>query len=100
VNGLSFSLEQLPAMKFLQILFAAGVAAFSLTACASPAKVADEVDANGKKIEYVYYTPVGTNIPVKIRKDQLNDGSQTASDQQALRKLTQQSSRPDKQGGN
>ncbi len=72
------------------------------TGCSSPKKTAEERDANGKKIEYVYITPTGSHVPVKVRKDQLQGGdSATTTDQEALRRLTQQSSRPDKQtGGN
>lgn len=75
--------------------------AAALVGCASPTREA-ETDANGKKIEYVWITPTGSNIPVRVRKDQLptSDG-QTTKDQDALRKLTQQGSRPDKPpGGN
>jgi len=44
----------------------------TLAGCAgTPQKAAAEVDANGNKIEYVWYTPTGSSIPKKIRKDQL-----------------------------
>jgi len=64
---------------------------FSFLGCATQKKAA-EVDANGKPIEYVYYTPVGSNIPVKIRKDQLL-ASDPTRDQQELRRIEQQSAK-------
>ena len=58
------------------------------------------MDANGKKIEYVYITPTGSNMPVRIRKDQAQSSDkETTDNQQALSRLLQQSSRPDKQPG-
>jgi len=62
--------------------------AFSFAGCTTPKKAA-EVDADGKPIEYVYYTPTGSNIPVKIRKDQLL-ASDPIRDQQELRRIQQQ----------
>jgi len=89
-------------MRLFRHLSAVALTVFTLAACSSSSKVPEEVDANGKKIEYVYYTPLGSNIPVKIRKDLLETSDkESATDQQALRKLTQQSSRPNKMpGGN
>jgi len=45
----------------------------ALCSCAAPAKVSGDKDANGNKIEYVYYTPTGSNIPVRVRKDELQN---------------------------
>ncbi|HVU31857.1 MAG TPA: hypothetical protein VHE61_00385 [Opitutaceae bacterium] len=64
------------------------ILACASSGCATSAKPAEETDANGRKIEYVYYTPVGTNIPVRIRKDQLQASDQeTAADQKTLRDI-------------
>jgi hypothetical protein len=71
-----------------------------LAACLLPALAAScahapkpaEVDANGKKIEYVYYTPTGSSIPVRVRRDEMQaPDSQTASDQRALSNLQRES---------
>lgn len=63
----------------------------ALTACTTPSKMAEERDANGNKIEYVYYTPVGSNIPIKVRKDQLHPSEKDVNDTQAaLREIVQQ----------
>jgi hypothetical protein len=54
----------------------------ALTSCTVPAKETEERDANGKKIEYVYYTPVGSNIPIRVRKDQLKGTDKDNADAQ------------------
>jgi hypothetical protein len=72
--------------------------ALTFLGCATPKKAA-EVDANGKPIEYVYYTPTGSNVPVKIRKDQLA-ASDSGRDQEALRRIQDQAGRtPQKNNG-
>jgi hypothetical protein len=43
--------------------------------------VSDERDASGDKIEYFYYTPSGSNIPIKVRKDSLKSSDSTAAAQ-------------------
>ena len=58
-------------MNRIPILSAGILTAMLLTSCVAPAKQTGEKDANGNKVEYVYYTPTGSNIPVKVRKDQL-----------------------------
>jgi hypothetical protein len=64
-----------------------------LTSCTTPAKVSDDVDANGKKIEYVYYTPSGSNIPVRVRKDSLQmSDSDAAAQAKALTDLQRDAS--------
>lgn len=57
-------------MNLFRPLCASGLLLATLTSCATPTKY-PEKDANGKKIEYVYYTPVGSNVPIKVRKDQV-----------------------------
>jgi hypothetical protein len=59
-------------MKLVRTLCASALLVITVTSCVAPAKVSDDKDANGKKIEYVYYTPSGSNIPIKVRKDSLN----------------------------
>ena len=87
-------------MTHLRILPPAILIISTLAGCTSPGKVAEETDANGKKIEYVYYTPTGSNIPVKIRKDQLQTSeAETTADQAALRKVMQMGTKQDKQPG-
>jgi hypothetical protein len=54
-----------------------------LSSCATPSKVSDERDANGKKIEYVYYTPTGSNLLIRVRKDEMQTSD---SDTQAAEK--------------
>jgi len=66
-------------MNSIRILSAGILLALTLTSCASAAKVSDEKDANGKEIEYVYYTPTGSNIPVRVRKDQLKTSDTDAA---------------------
>ena len=64
----------------------------TLTSCAAPTKVSEEKDANGKKIEYVYYPPTGSNLPIRVRKDQLvTPDSETDADQKALLDLQRES---------
>lgn len=65
----------------------------TLTSCATRAKAAEEKDANGKKIEYVYYTPTGSNLPIRVRKDQVTSSdSETTAAQKALTDLQRESS--------
>jgi hypothetical protein len=64
----------------------------TLTSCVAPSKVSEEKDANGNKIEYVYYTPTGSNLPIKVRKDQMKTpDSETDADQKALTDLQRES---------
>jgi type IV pilus biogenesis protein CpaD/CtpE len=64
-------------MKTFLVLFLAGTAAAFLSGCASkPGQTAGQKD----KDEYVYYTPTGSNIPVRVKK---SDIQTTASDSQA-----------------
>lgn len=58
-------------MNLIRTLSTSALLVVALTSCVAPAKVSEEKDANGNKIEYVYYTPTGSNIPVRVRKDQL-----------------------------
>ena len=75
------------------------VLALALAGCASPKKEA-EVDANGKKIEYVWYTPTGSNMPVRVRKDSVShDDAQTEHDKDALQRAQEQGMRAPKDGG-
>jgi hypothetical protein len=55
----------------IRTLSASVLLVVALTSCVAPNKVTEEKDANGNKIEYVYYTPTGSNVPIKVRKDQL-----------------------------
>ncbi len=58
-------------MNLIRILSTSVLLVVALTSCVAPAKVSEEKDANGNKVEYVYYTPTGSNIPVRVRKDEL-----------------------------
>jgi hypothetical protein len=68
-------------MKSIRTLPAFALLMGILTSCTTATKY-PETDANGKKIEYVYITPAGTNIPIKVRKDrvQMSDGDAAAQD--------------------
>jgi hypothetical protein len=79
-------------MKFLRALAVSLLLVVMLTSCAAPAKVSEEKDANGKKIEYVYYTPTGSNLPIRVRKDLVTPSdSETAAAQKALTDLQRES---------
>lgn len=69
------------------------LALVTLTGCnTTPKKV--ELDENGKPVEYVTYTPTGSRLPVRVRKDQMKtQESQTARDQQALKEAQQRGGR-------
>lgn len=68
----------------------------ALAGCKTTPKQA-ELDANGNPIEYVTYTPTGSRIPVRVRKDQLaTPDSRTVQDQQALKQAQQRGSRAPK----
>ncbi|HVZ63261.1 MAG TPA: hypothetical protein VG936_01645 [Lacunisphaera sp.] len=67
-----------------------------LVGCAAPTKTADK-SKDPHESEYVYYTPVGSNIPVRIRKDLLqSSAAETSSDQEALRTLQRKGQRSPK----
>jgi hypothetical protein len=68
-------------MKLIRNLTAALLFIGTVTSCATSTKY-PEVDANGKKIEYVLYTPSGSNIPIKVRKDslQMSDSDSATQD--------------------
>jgi hypothetical protein len=61
--------QLLPALNRIRSLFASVLVAVTLTSCVAPPK--EGKDANGKEIEYVYYTPIGSNIPVRVPKASL-----------------------------
>ena len=75
------------------------VCAFSLFGCATPKKEA-ELDANGKPIEYVWITPTGSHIAVKVPKDQAQTSSNpNGQDQDALRRIQERSAMTPREGG-
>jgi hypothetical protein len=79
-------------MKPILILPICFLLLVTLTSCAAPAKVSEEKDANGKKIEYVYYTPTGSNLPIRVRKDQMQTSdSETEAAQKAVTDLQRES---------
>lgn len=59
-------------MKIIRALTASALLVASLTSCVAPAKTSGEKDAKGKKIEYVYITPTGSSIPIRVPKDEVN----------------------------
>src|ERR1035441_9888016 len=68
-------------MNLIRALSTSVLLVVTLTSCIAPAKVSEEKDANGNKIEYVYYTPTGSNVPIKVRKDELKTtDSETATE--------------------
>lgn len=44
----------------------------------------EAADPKEKKVEYVYYTPTGSNIAVRIRKDLLQTPDSTTNNDQAV----------------
>jgi hypothetical protein len=78
--------QLLPALSHIRTISAGVLLAVALTSCVAPAK--EEKDANGKKIEYVYYTPTGSSIPIRVPKDSLKlTDSEAASQDKALTDL-------------
>src|SRR6478736_302751 len=87
----------MPSLKKIALPLLA-ICTFSFFGCATPKQA--ELDANGKPIEYVWITPTGSNIPVKVRKDQVQTNSTGSShDQEALRRIEQQSAKTPTQPG-
>ncbi len=79
-------------MNHVRALCACVLLAATLTSCTVPAKQAEERDANGNKIEYVYYTPTGSNVPIRVRKDALKtSASDTDAQQRAFGDLQRES---------
>ena len=63
-------------------LIAGAILVAALTSCTTPAKDSKSKDANGKEVEYVYITPTGSNVPIRVPKDQVagaSDDSATAN---------------------
>ncbi len=76
----------------LGLLIAAG-----LTSCASDKAKAEAQKAKENSKEYVDYYPTGSNIPIRVRKDQLQTPEErTAQDQKALQDAQTMGSRPPK----
>ncbi len=86
-------------MNRTRALIAGVLLVATLTSCVAPGKESEERDANGKKIEYVYYTPTGSNVPVKVRKDQLNVSDSDADAQQKALMDIQRNSAADQHQG-
>jgi hypothetical protein len=81
---LDYNLPYYPALRPMKTILtiSAGIPLIgAVTSCATSTKY-PEVDANGKKIEYVLYTPSGSNIPIKVRKDsmQMSDSGSASQD--------------------
>lgn len=71
--------------------------AVTLTSCVGPDKASDGKDINGKKaIEYVYYTPTGSNVPIRVPKAQVNTSDSDADAQQKALSDLQRESAADK----
>jgi len=84
----------MPSLKKIALPLLA-ICTFSFFGCATPKQA--ELDANGKPIEYVWVTPTGSHVPVKVPKDQAAAyQSYTAKDQETMRRLEQQSAQTPK----
>ena len=71
--------------------------AAALASCASERVKAANKAAKEDSKEYVDYYPTGSNIPVKVRKDQLKTSDQrTEGDQKALADAQTMGARPNK----
>jgi hypothetical protein len=88
-----------PTMNLIRTL-AATVLLATLSSCVAPAKVSGDKDANGKKIEYVYYTPTGSSIPIRVPKDSLatTDAEDAAMDKK-LEEIQRAASGPPQEPG-
>src|SRR5208282_5520814 len=53
-------------MTPVRTLFVGALLVATLASCATPAKDSKSTNANGKKIEYVYVTPTGSNVPILV----------------------------------
>jgi hypothetical protein len=73
-----------PTMNIIRALTVGVLLVATLSSCVAPAKVSEDKDANGKKIEYVYYTPTGSNLPIRVRKDQLTTSDADAATEKKL----------------
>ena len=68
-----------------------------LTSCASDKAKAEAKKAKEDSKEYVDYYPTGSNIPIKVRKDQLQTSeNRTAEDQKAFQDAQTLGSKPNK----
>jgi hypothetical protein len=87
-----------PALSRIRTFSVIVLLPIALTSCVAPAK--QETDANGKKIEYVYYTPTGSSIPIRVPKDSLNlTDSEAAAQQKDLTDLQRESGSDKSPGG-
>ena len=59
-------------MNRIPTLAAGVLLAATLASCTTPAKQSTDKDAKGKDIEYVYITPTGSNVPIRVPKDQVD----------------------------
>lgn len=72
----------------IRTLCAGALLAATLTSCATPAKESSNKDAKGKEIEYVYITPTGSNVPIRVPKDQVaGSGDDSATTNKAFSDL-------------
>ncbi len=62
------------------------------TAKAATAKAADPKD------EYIWYTPTGSNIPIRVRKSDITSRENTTADQEAMRDVTRRGLHMDRRG--
>lgn len=68
-------------------LHASLIALTFLAGCAAPTKTADQ-PKDKKEAEYVYYTPTGSNIPVRVRKSDLaSSDAESGEAQEAIRNI-------------
>lgn len=72
----------------LPLLIAGTFAAFGCATTEPKKEKAAELDANGKPIEYVWVTPTGSHIAVKVPKSQAQSSEESsAKDQETLRRI-------------
>ncbi len=86
-------------MNRIRGLLVSALLVIMLTSCVAPSKESGDRDANGKKVEYVYYTPIGSNIPVRVRKDQVEVSDSDADAQRKALTDIQRNSAADQPQG-
>jgi len=78
-------------MKSLRLILVALVVSVGLAGCASERYQAEARKMKAQKDQYVDYTPVGSNIPVKIPKDEAKTSEKETEEAQRVFREAQRS---------
>lgn len=84
-------------MKKISLLCLVAMVTGLLAGCRTPTPRTAAAQTNTQD-EWVWYTPTGSHIPIRIRKSEISDRQNTKNDQEAMRDATRRGLHMDRKG--